>query len=353
MLSSKLEEPPACTDCVSALEGDCARPSPGAGGPFPSRLAQPTSDPAAMDDLDPCDLTGRSSSRRRATARPGSKAASCRTPPTMPFRPSAAGSASFASDDSSRSASSLPPSPPAPWCFRRGLHGSQAISSLTFRSNSPSASQLRVDRHLLQNGADLINHALGTPSGKCLPCAVEDEICARWGAEAILRSRGYLGTGIKSRRFVHAMRNGNASIGVLGGSMSACVDVNVTDCYPTVLARTLEAHFGVLPILHNGALSATGSDFFAECWPLRLPSNLDLVIVEFSVNDPPDYINRGVATLLHSLLSLPTPPAIILLDLYSPRSSNWYSGTESITTLGPYFDLPVIRCALARSYTVI
>lgn len=115
--------------------------------------------------------------------------------------------------------------------------------------------------------------------------------------------------------------------------------------YPSVLARRIGERFGVLPAVFNGAVGATGSDFFASCWDIRIPTDVDLVVVEVSINDGGKnaFINKDLTQVLRSLMSLPDPPAILLLDVYSPFVAWWYGGSVGVRVLGPYFDVPVIR----------
>lgn len=93
----------------------------------------------------------------------------------------------------------------------------------------------------------------------------------------------------------------------------------------------------------NGAVGGMGSVFFRRCWPIVVPSDVDLMIIEFSANDPAEaLVNIDVAMLIRSLLSQTSPPALLIVDIYSPRFS-WYTAGVSINTLGEYFDIPVIR----------
>lgn len=183
----------------------------------------------------------------------------------------------------------------------------------------------------------------------CQFCHAGDAICSRWGYDAVSRSRCYTGSARALDAFVSRLRPGaDLSVGVIGGSISACHDVELPECYHSLFARELEREHGVTITVHNGGLGAVGSQFFAACWNLMLTGEEDLIILELAVNDPPyQLINKSMAYLILTLLSLPKRPALLLLDLYSPNYDFWYDAGVSTNTLAQFYDLPVIRCASA------
>lgn len=62
-------------------------------------------------------------------------------------------------------------------------------------------------------------------------------------------------------------------------------------------------------------ISATGSDYFSFCFPLHIPSDSDLVLVELAVNDEgiPEHV-ENMENLLRGLLDLPNKPAVMLIE---------------------------------------
>ena len=66
----------------------------------------------------------------------------------------------------------------------------------------------------------------------------------------------------------------------------------------------------------NGAVPASGSDYFSFCMKLHIPEDADLVVVELGVNDealPEHEVN--MENLLRGLLDLPNQPAVMLLEV--------------------------------------
>ena len=60
---------------------------------------------------------------------------------------------------------------------------------------------------------------------------------------------------------------------------------------------------------------ATGSDYFSMCFPLHIPANSDLVVVELAVNDEAllEHI-ENMENLIRGLLDMPNSPAVILVE---------------------------------------
>lgn len=61
--------------------------------------------------------------------------------------------------------------------------------------------------------------------------------------------------------------------------------------------------------------SATGSDYFSMCFPLHIPEESDLVVVELAVNDEGllEHV-ENMENLLRGLLDMPNKPAVILVE---------------------------------------
>lgn len=66
----------------------------------------------------------------------------------------------------------------------------------------------------------------------------------------------------------------------------------------------------------NGAIPASGSDYFSFCMKLHIPEEADLVVVELGVNDEalPEH-EENMENLLRGLLDLPNQPAVMLLEV--------------------------------------
>ena len=78
----------------------------------------------------------------------------------------------------------------------------------------------------------------------------------------------------------------SVSVGVLGGSMSLTASTGHPSNWPEQLAAWMRREWPNASVtLHNGAVGATGSAFFAMCAETRLPSVVDLVVLEHALND--------------------------------------------------------------------
>jgi hypothetical protein len=104
---------------------------------------------------------------------------------------------------------------------------------------------------------------------QCIPCGPRDALCAKWGSQVILRSRGYEGSGHQMQPFLDKVLAGeDVKIGVIGGSISACVDSTSEECYVTLLEKQLtvtSAAHGSKVRLFNGVIAPWGSDYFKLC----------------------------------------------------------------------------------------
>ncbi|SCZ90103.1 BZ3500_MvSof-1268-A1-R1_Chr1-3g01778 [Microbotryum saponariae] len=208
----------------------------------------------------------------------------------------------------------------------------------------------------------------------CPVCSPSDDLCAKWGSQVLLRSRIYRGTLHRFGPFFDKLALGeDVKIGLLGGSISHCVDLSKKDCYETRLAQGLSKEWGVKvevgPVLEaewgnlnflfrlitapfyffrvphqilNGALSGMGSMFFESCWASHFLNRVDLMLVDVSVNDVMTSLkNPSFDALLRSLLSHDDRMAVLVLTLFSPLIG-WRDGSAQVESIAQYYDVPVL-----------
>jgi hypothetical protein len=73
-------------------------------------------------------------------------------------------------------------------------------------------------------------------------------------------------------------------------------------------------HDGLITII-NGAVPATGSGYFSFCFPLHIPDDSDLVVIELGVNDEPDpEMVDNMEALLRGVLGMDNSPAVMLAE---------------------------------------
>lgn len=132
----------------------------------------------------------------------------------------------------------------------------------------------------------LLRTRLLVNTGSCEVCGPSDDICQKWGSNALLRSRSYLGSGHVMKPLWEKIAEGKPIyIGVVGGSISYCADNIESDCYVSRIERQLTKEWRVNVTVMNGAVSAMGSDFFSACWASPFLYEPDLLVVELAVND--------------------------------------------------------------------
>lgn len=106
-----------------------------------------------------------------------------------------------------------------------------------------------------------------------------------------------------------------------------------------------------VPITHvNGAAPATGSDYFSFCFPLHIPTDSDLVLVELAINDQGilEHV-ENMENLLRGLLDLPTRPAVILVEAIAFSNGGMGGGGGRMhLPVAQYYDVPVIKWVILR-----
>ncbi|SCV67155.1 BQ2448_5801 [Microbotryum intermedium] len=177
----------------------------------------------------------------------------------------------------------------------------------------------------------------------CQMCSPTDDLCKKWGSRVLMRGRGYQGSGEQMAPFLDKVRRGHdIRIGIIGGSISACVDAEPEKCYHEVLSKQLQTDWGVKVEIVNGGVSAVGSDFFASCWHMSFSQPIDLFILELAVNDEArGKENNDFDVLVRTLLSYKWQPSLLVLSMYSPLHA-YTNGAPSIENIAEYYDLPVI-----------
>ncbi|KAH8928129.1 hypothetical protein BT69DRAFT_1257733 [Atractiella rhizophila] len=191
----------------------------------------------------------------------------------------------------------------------------------------------------------------------CPSYSSTDEIGNIYGPEAIFRTRAHVGSTERVKRLIkRAMGGLPITIGILGGSVSACHGLDATvahplgnpigpNCYPHRLFTWLNDVFPhPANELTNGALRRTGTSYFGFCSEMHLPDRVDLIIVEFDTEDPHDPTTLATTDLLiRSLLLRPDSPAVIMLGHFSPQiqGEHGFAGPETWhTAVAQFYDIP-------------
>lgn len=140
----------------------------------------------------------------------------------------------------------------------------------------------------------------------CQVCGPHDVYCQQYGCvewliifsdqkfschhreHNLARSRVYEGSNSRFRRVLRKALSGEPiKIGVLGGSVTK--GHGLTNYAYNWTVKLLQQLRKLLPVtqieLVNGAVPATGSDYYSMCFGEHIPDDVDIVIIELAVND--------------------------------------------------------------------
>lgn len=104
----------------------------------------------------------------------------------------------------------------------------------------------------------------------------------------LAKARTYEGSNARFRRVLRkALAGEPILIGVLGGSVTK--GHGLTNPNQNWTFKLLDQLRKLLPMseieLVNGAVPATGTDYFSMCFQVHIPQDVDIVIIELSIND--------------------------------------------------------------------
>ncbi|GAA5974925.1 hypothetical protein JCM21900_006490, partial [Sporobolomyces salmonicolor] len=193
-------------------------------------------------------------------------------------------------------------------------------------------------------------------------CTLDSDLVGEFGRTNIRLSQVHVGSGYRVQKMLEkAARGEKLRIGVLGGSVSlghgthpVTGQRNQYGAVPyeqqwhQVVYQYLNQTFPHSHTFLMGAKAATASDFLQWCWATLIGTELDLVMIEMAVNDEFTASSTFDAseTLLRSLLSLPSAPAVLYVDTFSLVSGSGkptlLNGQDVHNSLASYYDVPEI-----------
>lgn len=200
-----------------------------------------------------------------------------------------------------------------------------------------------------------------------------DRLCRLYGQETLDRSLLFEGSGARVRRALGKARAGlPLKLGILGGSVSACHGVHPSPewhqgdpegpgCYTTLLQWWIDNTFGDGGAeghqIENGAIGGMDSSYYAFCGTRHIPADVDLIILEFDVNDQASSIYQHFFDqLLRVLLELPSQPAVVILGAWSPlvAQDQGYADPQVVhLPIAHYYDIPYISLKRAMFNTYL
>ncbi|KAJ9117453.1 hypothetical protein QFC22_004303 [Naganishia vaughanmartiniae] len=186
-------------------------------------------------------------------------------------------------------------------------------------------------------------------------CRRDKRIWEREYGQANVRlAKAYEGSHARLKRVLRqALRGEELVLSTIGGSVTGGFGVSTEEIWFSRFTNWFERfaqpttagdqdRMSYLKV--NGAIPATGSDYFSFCSALHIPHNSSLILVELSINDEylPEEHTANIENLLRGLLELPSRPAVIVvqaLEFNSPRMAN---GGDVHLPVAVYYDIPVI-----------
>ncbi|EJD40577.1 hypothetical protein AURDEDRAFT_186962 [Auricularia subglabra TFB-10046 SS5] len=183
------------------------------------------------------------------------------------------------------------------------------------------------------------------PYAFCDECGPDDELCVQYGAHNLARSRAYEGSNARLKRVLRdAQRGRPVTIAVLGGSVTNGHGVTPSETWVHHFTAWWNATFPASAMtLQNGAVPATGSDYFSMCFHQHISRHPDLVLTELAVNDQRIESNtEAFEWLMRALLELETRPAIVNLGVFGLAYPLLSTGGDLHLPVSQYYDVPHI-----------
>ncbi|CAK9784167.1 hypothetical protein CC85DRAFT_281824 [Cutaneotrichosporon oleaginosum] len=185
---------------------------------------------------------------------------------------------------------------------------------------------------------------------------LRDTFASNWGVP-LRTSLVRAGTGARVRRAMERLRKERRiTIGVLGGSITFGHGLHNEDKrYAQLVQEGLAAAFPDAEIVvQNGAVPATGTDYFAACYKHHVPADADLFILEGAVNDLMVQANTDASvhqdvitdteTLVRELLK--GGAAVMMLSTWG-MTNGYMNGADQHSTVAEYYDVPRISTRAA------
>jgi len=157
------------------------------------------------------------------------------------------------------------------------------------------------------------------------------------------------------RRVVNKLLQGeHIHVTTIGGSVTAGLHgIGDGHSWPDYLFNYLNDTFPGQVTSTNGAVPGTISSYMSACVNIHVPKETDIVLVEYSVNDPynagPLFANeyrRSYERLLRKLLVYPHEPAVILMHSYNwmapPHGNFWTNLEREYNEFAWFYDLPAL-----------
>ncbi|KAL4440672.1 hypothetical protein ABPG77_000381 [Micractinium sp. CCAP 211/92] len=176
-------------------------------------------------------------------------------------------------------------------------------------------------------------------------------------SEELQRGLAFYGSGARIQRVASKLLAGHPiKAFTIGGSVTRGAGASSPDrSFPERFFAFLNATFPHREhVLQNKGIGASTSGIFSVCAEAIVPPDADLVVAEFTFNEPGDQPftspqRRGFEQLLRKLARLPGAPAVVVLHHYAwwfchgdgIKGGLYYRAAEAqFATLAQYYDMP-------------
>ncbi|KAF8585625.1 hypothetical protein K439DRAFT_1652874 [Ramaria rubella] len=178
----------------------------------------------------------------------------------------------------------------------------------------------------------------------CDRCLVSSRWCSEFGSKNMDLSVAYEGTGERLRRALAKSQRGEPiKFGIIGGSLSRGHGCHCTTFHRQIFNWWNETYPHPDNLYIDGSVGARGSNYFKFCHGEHLRPDLDVVILELSINDRLDVKDtRNVESILRSVLSYPSQPAVVITASFS-LMDKIEMGNDAHLPVAQYYDVPVIN----------
>ncbi|BEI94098.1 uncharacterized protein CcaverHIS019_0605570 [Cutaneotrichosporon cavernicola] len=185
---------------------------------------------------------------------------------------------------------------------------------------------------------------------------LRDVFASRWGIP-LQTSLVRAGTGARVRRAMERLwKERKITVGILGGSITYGHGLQPEDKrYSQLIEEGLRVAFPDAEIVvKNGAVPATGTDYFSACYKHHVPEDADLFILEGAVNDlmveanTEGSIHQDVITDTETLVRelLKGGAAVMMLSTWG-MTNGYMNGADHHATVAEYYDVPRISTRAA------
>ncbi|EJD40553.1 hypothetical protein AURDEDRAFT_69865 [Auricularia subglabra TFB-10046 SS5] len=154
----------------------------------------------------------------------------------------------------------------------------------------------------------------------------------------------YEGSGDRVRRVLaKAARGEPLNYGIIGGSLSRGHGCHCATFHQQIFDWLNSTYPHPDNVYTDGSVGARGSNYFKFCHPEHIKEDIDLLVLELSINDDPIEAHaRNLESILRAVLEYPRKPAVVLTASFS-LMGRMAMGNDVHLSVAQYYDVPVIN----------